>query len=128
MPRALHAGPAPTMAYLDRRHAAVVLQKVDDRPKCFDLAVFPQAEATIGDPAVASHCGRLDKHQPCPTLSELAVVDQVMSDRKTIACLILVHWRHGDSIGQRDITKPERGKQHGGFSRHHALALFRMFT
>ena len=109
----LHRALAAGMGELDGGHAALGLEEAGDALEAGDLAIMPQANIAIGDPAGGLHRAGLGEDGAGAAEGEFAVMGDVEIIHLAILGAVLHHGRDDDAVGQGDAAQGERGEQHG---------------
>ena len=94
--------------------SAVAAAGSDDVRERRLAAVGIEAEAAMGDAAMALHMGRLHDQQPGARISQHAEMGQVPVARAAVIGAVLAHRRDRDAIVQREAGKLDRREQLAG--------------
>ncbi|MNO56840.1 hypothetical protein D3C76_473620 [compost metagenome] len=104
-PRAMSAGLAPSVGQLDTGHGALGGDEAGDALQRGDLLVAPEAEVFSGDAPLVGDRDGLGDHQAGATHGATAQMDKVPIVGQAIDGGILAHRRHGDAVGQGQLTQ-----------------------
>ena len=84
---------------------------INNPPESGNVAVVPDAGATIGYAPMAQHAGCLHECKSHARHREVSVMGRVPVSHMSVIGLVLAHRRQDDAVLERNSTQCQRGKQ-----------------
>jgi hypothetical protein len=106
-PRTRRAGFAPGVRYLNSSQGALLANKTGDSRKKLDVLVLPDSKVVRADAALGRDCGCLGQYERRSANRSAPKVNQMPIVREPVDARVLAHWRHDDTVAERDVSKWE---------------------